>query len=395
MRMLFTFTGGTGHFHPLVPLAQAAQAKGHVVAFAGSRELAAQVEGAGFLALGSYQRATPESAALRAEIRALPTIAEREALTVRKGFAGLAARERAADVLRVCAAWRPDLVVRDELDFGACVAAERLGLPHAVVLILAAGSLLQPELIARPLHDLRAAHGLPPDPDLRMLHRHLVLAPFPPRFRDPRFPLPETAYAMRPLLFDRSGDEGLPVWIADLPDRPTVHFSLGTAWNLREQRLFAPVVDGLRSLPINLIVTVGRDLDPAFLGPQPPNVHVERYIPLSLLLRHCDLFVQHGGSGTVMAALAQGIPLVLLPLGADQPQNAERCAALGVARVIDPDGLSETKVRDAVLAVLYDPTYRTNAQQVRAEIAGLPGPEDAAQLLERLVATAEPHIAPN
>jgi UDP:flavonoid glycosyltransferase YjiC (YdhE family) len=95
------------------------------------------------------------------------------------------------------------------------------------------------------------------------------------------------------------------------------------------------------------------------------------------------------------AALAQGIPLVLLPLGADQPQNAERCAALGVVRVIDPDGLSETKVRDAVLAVLYDPTYRTNAQWLRAEIAGLPGPEDAAQLLERLVATAEPQIAPN
>jgi UDP:flavonoid glycosyltransferase YjiC (YdhE family) len=394
MRILFTFTGGTGHFHPLVPVAQAARARGHLVAFAGARELAAQVEGAGFLALGGYRRTTPEGAALRAEILALPTVAEREALTVRKGFAGLAARARAADVLRVCAAWRPALLVRDELDFGACVAAERRGLPHAVVLVLAAGSLLRPELIARPLHDLRAAHGLPPDPDLAMLHRYLVLAPFPPRFRDPRFPLPETAHAVRPLLFDQSGDEGLPTWISGLPNRPTVLFSLGTAWNAREQRVFAPVVAGLRDLPISLVVTVGRDLDPAFLGPQPPNVRVERYIPLSLLLPHCDLFVQHGGSGTVMAALAQGIPLVLLPLGADQPQNAERCAALGVARVIDPDELSATKVRDAVVAVLGDPTYRANAQQVRAEIATLPGPDEVVPLLERLAATAEPQIAP-
>jgi len=70
-------------------------------------------------------------------------------------------------------------------------------------------------------------------------------------------------------------------------------------------------------------------------GARPANVQIERYVPQKHLLPHCQLVVSHGGSDSVLGALAHGLPMVLLPIGADQPLNAVRCHALGVARVLD------------------------------------------------------------
>jgi UDP:flavonoid glycosyltransferase YjiC (YdhE family) len=357
----------------------------------------AMVEATGFEAFAAgvdyLQGDTPEVVTLRERYWTLSTIAEREALLLREGFAGFRARRKASDLLPHCARWQPDLIVREEMDFGSAVVAEQLGLPHAVVLLIAAGSLVRHELVSEPLNHLRVGHGLAPDPDLAMLSRYLVVSPFPPRYRDPAFPLPPTACSLRPLLFDRSGDEDLPSWVVRLPDTPTVYFSLGTAFNTTQRDVFAPVIAGLRDLPITVIVTVGRDLNPADIGPQPANVHVERYIPLSLLAPHCDLVVTSGGSGTVMAALAAGVPLVVIPLGADQPLNAEPCAALGVAQAIDAAALTSAAVRQAASTVLGDPIFRRNARRLQAEIAALPGPDHAVDLLERLAQERQPLVA--
>jgi hypothetical protein len=100
---------------------------------------------------------------------------EREIRAVREGYAGRTARERAAAVLHLCETWRPDVLVCDEMDFGALVAAERADVPYATVVCSGSGSFVWPELVTEPLNELRAAHGLPPDPELVMLHRS---APF-------------------------------------------------------------------------------------------------------------------------------------------------------------------------------------------------------------------------
>src|SRR5439155_13345748 len=92
--------------------------------------------------------------------------------------------------------------------------------------------------------------------------------------------------------------------------------------------------------------------DPANYGPQPGNVHIERYIPLSLLLPHCDLAVTHGGSGTLTAVLAHGLPVMVVPVTADQPANAARCAALGLGRVVPAAALTPERAREAVMALL-------------------------------------------
>lgn len=192
--------------------------------------------------------------------------------------------------------------MREEQEYGGAVAAEVLGVPHAAVGILAIGDKIPRDLIAAPLAALRAAHGLPPDPGVAMPYRYLTLRPFPPGFQDPVLPVAPTTQYVRPLLGDRSGAEGLPAWVQDFPDRPVVYVGLGRVFNRPE--VFRAFLAGLRDEPLTLIVTVGRNQDPADYGPQPDNVHIERYIPLSLLLGHCDLVVTNGGSGTLTATLA-------------------------------------------------------------------------------------------
>ncbi len=141
---------------------------------------------------------------------------------------------------------------------------------------------------------------------------------------------------------------------------------------------------GLRELPATVIVTVGRNLDPERFGPQPDNVHIERYIPQSVLLPHCDIVVNHGGSGSVIGALAHGLPLVVLPMGADQLPNAQRCEQLGVGVMLDAVRVTSRSIRLATTALLRDAYAREAAERIRDEIASLPGPEAAVPLLEQL-----------
>lgn len=387
MRILFTFAGGNGHLDPLVPIARAMEAAGHAAAFAARPWMVPKVEALGFAALpaGSDEGLTPVRRPL------LPLDAEREERDMREGFARHIAHERAADLLVLAADWQPNLIVWEETDFGAPVVAERLDLPHASVVVIAAGSFVRTGLVAEPLNALRAEYGLSPDPDMEMLRRHLVLSPIPPGFRDPAFQLPPTAHEFRPFSLEPSTPEGSPPWPESLPDAPTVYFTLGTVFNMESGDLFSRILSGLRELPVNLVVTVGRDLDPLELGPQPANVHVERFIPQSVVLPHCDLVVSHGGSGSVVGALAHGLPMLLAPMGADQPSNAARCEALGLGRVLDVITATPAEVRDGAALLLADPTYRSAAERIREKFAALPGPESTVPLLERL--PAEPNLS--
>jgi len=385
VRILFTFVGGRGHFEPLVPVARAAEAAGHSVAFGCAVSMVPTVEAAGFdvFAMGGAASGAAERLPLRPLDRA------REERELRDRFARRAARYRMPRTLALCSAWRPDLLVCEETDFGAALAAERLGLPFTTVLVIAAGSFVRPEVVAGALDALRAEQGLPLDPELEMQSRYLVLSPFPRSYRDPANRLPVTAHSFRssPLA---SADGPSPAWSSVRTGAPTVYFTLGTIFNRESGDLFTRVLEGLRELAGNVVVTVGHDIDPAELGPQPGNVHIERYIPQTSVLPNCDLVVSHAGSGSVIGALAHGLPSVLIPIGADQPLNADRCADLGVARVLDALDATPEDVFSAATAVLEDHAYRRNAERLRDEIAALPGLAHAVGLLERLAAEKRP-----
>lgn len=301
--------------------------------------------------------------------------------------------ERASAVLVLCDEWQPDIVVCDEADFGVVVAVERLGLPYATVQSTASGSVVPSGVVAEQANQLRVEHGLPPDPGLEMLRRYLVLVPFPPGFRDPGSPLPPTAHVLRHVSPDRPLGDSAPPWLAARSDSDLVYVTLGTIFNQESGDLFERIVQGVRDLPVDVVATVGRALDPEVLGPQPPNVHVERYIPQAQLLPHCRLVVSHGGSGSVIGALAHGLPMVVIPIGADQPRNAQRCRDLHVARVLHALEATPDSVRAATSDVLADPTYRLSAEGMRDEIAALPGPDHAVTLLERLATERQPLLS--
>lgn len=371
MRVLLTFAGGLGHFQPLIPLASAVAAAGHAVAFAAGPAQRQAIEAAGFtaFAVGGGDDDVPERRPLLVPDR------EREERDLREGFVRHGAAHRLPLYLDLFGEWRPDVVVCEETDFGSVLAAEKLGLPYANAQVIASGSFVRPAVIGEAIAELRAEHGLSPDPDLVMLHRHLVLSPFPPSFRDPASPLPQTAFPIRP-----------PVGPRARSDAPTVYFTLGTVFNTESGDLFARVLAGLSDLPVDVVATVGRHIDPAEFGPRRPGVRIARYLPQSEVLPRCDLVISHGGSGSVIGALAHGLPTVLLPIGADQPNNAEQCVRLGVGKELDPVTITPQGVRAAVTEVLGDPGYRRAAERVREEMLRLPEPTEAVPLLERLVA---------
>jgi UDP:flavonoid glycosyltransferase YjiC (YdhE family) len=386
VRALFSFVGGTGHYEPLAPIARAAAAAGHTVTFACRPSMVGIVERDGFVAFASGPDVE--------DLEAIAPLAEpdrvREERVLRDGFARWTARRRAADIGALCAQLAPDVVVCDEVDFGAVMAAEQHGVVHATVLVLASGDFARHDLIVEPLNEVRAELGLAADPDLDMLSRYLVLVPFPASFRDPAFPLPPTAHGIRPAVLEARPDGAPPRWMSELGTRPAVYFTLGTIFNMESGDLFTRVLEGLGELPVDVIATVGRQIDPAEFGVRPPHVHIERFIPQSQVLPHCDAVVSHAGSGTVIGALAFGLPSVLLPMGGDQLHNAARSTALGVATVLDPVRSSAVAIRDAVAGVLADSGARERAGRLRQEIEALPEPVVAVALLERLVAERRP-----
>jgi UDP:flavonoid glycosyltransferase YjiC (YdhE family) len=378
---LFTFAGGSGHAVPLLPIADAASAAGHTVAFARGYSAAADIKARGFSLVGE---AIPDMDGPRSITPLVELDMERQYSVLRDHFLNRWGRIQVTRILELSAEWHPDLIC-DEVDFGSMIAADRLGLPYATVLVIAAGSFILPDVIAEALDALRTEHGLPPDPTLAMPSRHLVLSPFPPSFRDPTYPLPPTAFSIRP---EASAPADAPACLSGLSDKPLVYFTLGTVLNVESGDLFTRVLAGLRELPVNVVVTVGRQIDPQTFGPQPDNVRIERFIPQSALLPHCDLVVNHGGSGSVIGALAHGLPMVVIPMGADQSLNAARCERLGVGIVLNAVQLTTKSVADTVAAVLLAPNYRVAAERIRHEIAGLPEADAAVHLLERLVTSA-------
>jgi UDP:flavonoid glycosyltransferase YjiC (YdhE family) len=393
MRVLLTTQPGLGHLHPMVPLAQALQQAGHEVAFACARSFCPMVQGVGFRSFPAgldWLESEPEQTF--PELQKTPL--ERLGMWFMSRVLGhITAQQMVPDLLDVCRSWKPDVIVRDQWEFGGCVAAERLDIPHATINVglFMPASLLRP-IIGAQMARLRSAYDLPPDPNLDMLYRYLYLSFVPPSYQVPSHPLAPVAHSLRPVFFDRSGNEELPAWVDQLPARPTVYATLGSVYN-RTPGIFQAIIEGLREEPVNLILSVGSNQDPAQFDPGLPHVHVERYIPHTLLFPHCDLIITHGGFNTIMSALSQSLPMLVCPISADHAYSAVRCVALGLGRSIRYVNLSPQAVREAIHDILQDPSYRQNAQRLREEMMSLPDLRRAVALLVKLAVEKTPQIA--
>jgi UDP:flavonoid glycosyltransferase YjiC (YdhE family) len=180
-----------------------------------------------------------------------------------------------------------------------------------------------------------------------ILHRYLLLTTAPPALCDPADRLPTTAHPLRPVAYDRSNSEGLPAWLEELAPEPTVYLTLRTS-NGDRLDVFAPFLHGWVDKRCKLLVMVGPTGDLAAFATPASNIRTVRYVPQTWLLPRCQAVAFHGGSGTMLSALAHALPTDIVPLAADQPENADRCAAAGVARVLQTAPLSPSAAREAV-----------------------------------------------
>ncbi len=233
-------------------------------------------------------------------------------------------------------------------------------MPCACVLVIAAASFLRPDIVADRIPRLREALGLAgPAPE------EALLSPFPLILRQA-----PGAFAFR------GGDP-------PAADGDAVYLTLGTVFNAESGDLLPRALAGIRELGVPLVVTTGRQIDPLELGRQPPHVRLQRWIPQEELLPWCRAVVSQAGSGIALAALAHGLPSVLLPVGADQPHTAAMVASLGAGVVLDPLTVSSAEIGLAVRQVLEDGAFRAAALRVRDECLALPSAIEAVAWLDR------------
>ena len=199
----------------------------------------------------------------------------------------------------------------------------------------------------------------------------------PPRFQTDR--PPGERIWMRPASAEALAG---PAWLRTLKP-PLVYVTLGTLFN--DPRLLRTLIDALDGVG-SAVVTTGRDVDPAELGPFPTHVRVERFLAQAHVLPLAAAAIGHGGSGSTLGALAHGVPLVLLPMGADQFHVAKCSASAGAAIVLRPDEATSDSVREALTRVLENESFRHAAHAVQDEIAAMPTPAETAAAVETFIA---------
>src|SRR6478609_6306719 len=367
MRILLASTRGAGHIGPLVPFALACKRAGHDVLIAAPHSAFAHVARARLPFAGVDDPPAAVIDPLWQRVRACEDRAQADRIVIEEAFVGAFARAAYPGMLALARRWQPDVILRETLEFASLLAAEAVGVPSLQVECFLAA----PEELAQveePLARLRRELGVRErahDP------RYLTLSPRSLDSARPgavRFRVPNERV------------EPLPAWWPGMSEAPLVYVSFGSAaaGNGYYPKLYRETVDALESLPVRVLLTLGIEVDPAALGALPANVHVERWVPQARVMPEAAAMVGHGGSGSTLAALAAGLPLAVLPLFADQEQNARRVAALGAGLYL------ERVAPQAVRALLDDPAYWLAAQKVQLEIADHAPIADVVPLLRQL-----------
>jgi UDP:flavonoid glycosyltransferase YjiC (YdhE family) len=383
MRVLVTTPAGLGHIHPMVPLARALARRGHEVRWALPEQVAGTVAGHAVevIPIAAREPITPQEVIRRfPELRNLP-LAERPDAMFGKLFGAMATPPMLEGLEPVALDWRPHLVLADAAEFAGHIVAAQLRVPSVTK---GFGALLPEVRVVSAAEEVAAlwtSRGLEPRP-YGGAYDHLYIDIYPPEMQIEAGGHVPHRQLMRPVTDDGAADGSTLPLPRARPGAPLVYVTMGTVFNDPEPLRRA--VEGVRALDVRVLATVGPAADPAVLGDQPRHVVVERYVPQTAVLPHCDIVVSHGGSGTVLGALMLGLPQVCLPQGADQFLNAEAVAASGAGLSITPDAASSGSVREAVATVLRAESYRKAAQRVAASIESMPPVEDVAAVLEEL-----------
>jgi MGT family glycosyltransferase len=381
MRVLISTRQGAGHFGPLIPFAQALLRNNDEVVVTAVSAAGPMIAAAGLDHHPLPDPPAEERDSIFAKAQTLSPEAANE-LVGADLFIRIDTRANYPHMVAAIERLKPDVMLYDVSDFAAGLAAEATGLP-AVSLNITQGIHMQryARPMAEALDEVRAEIGLDPDPELERLAAMPSFSLIPQALEDP-----DTEGIDRTLRFravDPHEPRPLPDWWRS-DEWPLVYVTFGTVVPTigHYPKLYRDAIDALSVLPVRLLVTVGRDCDPAELGPVAPNVHVARWVAQADVLPHAAAIVSHGGSGTVTGSLAAGVPAVVVPFIADQFDNARRVEQLGAGLMLEAEDI--VRLPDAVRALLADRSYREAAGRVAAEMAALPTVDTATSILRAL-----------
>ncbi len=180
-------------------------------------------------------------------------------------------------------------------------------------------------------------------------------------------------------------EEGAGDALWDFGNRPVVYATMGTEFF--STHVMARIISAVGATGAGAVVTTGNEHDPSTIASGSTPVVMRRWIDQDQVLSRVAAVVSHGGAGTVAGALCRGVPLVVVPQGADQFAHARRVEELGVGIAVLPSA-SDSELDDAVASVLHDERFRAAAVEIARETALLPGVDVAARLIEEFVAGA-------
>ena len=406
-----------GHYYPLTALGRRLQSRGHEVVYFQVADLERPIRTAGlqFRQIGREDfppgalRARDEEvcklkglAALRCGLRGI----ERKAMML---FRDAPAAIRDAGV---------DSLIVDQIEMAGGTVAEHLGLPFvsaAVALPINTDSSVPPchlpwshrvgvrawlrnwagnaifqwmlSGILRTINRQRQAWGLPAVRGLNDTFSALAqVTQLPDALELPGRRLPPGFHHTGPWT-DAAGREPVDFpWSRLDSGRPLVYASMGTLQNgvLETFRMMAEACAGL---DVQLVISLGGGQDPALVGDLPGDPIVVGYAPQLDLIRRSALTISHGGLNTALESLAQGVPMVVLPVTYDQPGVGARVAWSGVGRSIPVGRLTVDRLRDAVRLVLGNPAYWARARRMHSSIKAADGLNRAADLIEEAFAS--------
>ena len=284
------------------------------------------------------------------------------------------------DVTDACAALDPDVVVVDYMQPAALATTEALGRTTVALVHTLYGALMHDGTIApmsmaastREINEVRRELGLAPIDRLGDLLAHVArVVVTAPAFLDTAVTLPGNVAYVGPVLEDAGADDG---WRPPIGDGPLIVVSLGTT-DMDEIPVLMNVLDALAHERARVFATVGDHADPAAI-PTHANATVSR-------------FVQHGGIGTALAAIAHGVPMLFLPLGRDQPVNAKAVAATGAGMVLPPNA-TPGQIARAADELLNDPRYRAAAARAAQQLPAAGDVHPATAIIDELARRSAP-----
>ncbi|MEJ2885811.1 nucleotide disphospho-sugar-binding domain-containing protein [Actinomycetospora aeridis] len=443
MRVAFVIWPAPAHLYPLVPLAWALRAAGHEVVVASHPAIAAETASAGLTPVsvcdadampglvgpgGAYPAERADLDRLTDELGLTPDDPDREHWDVLTQYyipsmwdfvpyRGRPDQEMPAmdGLVSFARTWEPDLVLWDPTVPGAAVAARVSGAAHA-------RWWTAPDVFGKGLDLLEARNEGSDDPvddplvetvrplaerygvtvDRELLLGQWTVNPQPPAVG------PEVSAPTLPVRWiPHSRQDAMPDWLYPVPDRPRVAISLGLS-----ERSFMEggwdhvpaLFEALSDLDVEVVATLNA-LQLSAVDKIPDNVRVVEFVALGQLMPTCDLLIHHGGMGTVMPAIANGVRQIVVDfadhkitttellgervdrsrysLGPALARYATDSGAGLVMNVSRPDAFT---MRETIQRVLTEPSFQRGTDRLRSDLLATPAPAEVVPILERLTA---------